>query len=102
MKTPLDRREFERESIVVLHDSQGRIVHVHHCVTEPGGKHPDKEVLEKEVLQLAGRIPRRKKIDVGNLSLLHADPRRFKIDSHYKVDTSNGALVEIPRPTRKR
>jgi hypothetical protein len=101
MKTPLDRREFKHESIVVLHDSEGRIVHVHHCVTEPGGKHPDEQLLEKEALELAGRIPRRKKIDVGKLSLLHADPRRFKMDSYYKVDTRNRTLVEIPRPTRK-
>jgi hypothetical protein len=101
MKNPLDRGEFERESIVVLHDSRGRIVHIHHCVTEHGGKHPDKEALEKEALEVARRVPRRKKIDVAKLSLLHADPHLFKIDSHYKVNTKNRALVEIPKPTRK-
>lgn len=101
MKNPLDRGEFEHESIIVLHDSRGGIVHVHHCVTERGGKHPDERALEKETLELAGRVPRRKKIDLGKLSFLHADPRLFKMDSYYKVDVKNGALVEIPRATRK-
>ena len=101
MKNPLDRSEFEHESVVVLHDSLGRIAHVHHCVTERGGKHPDKKALEKEALELAGRVSRRKKIDIGKLSFLHADPRLFKLDAYYKVDVKNRALVEMPRPTRK-
>ncbi len=93
------RNEIEQQSIVVLYDHRtGIISHIHRCVTSYGGQHPDKALLEREAREFAsegeGGITK-------NLGVLHVDPDILKEDKEFKVDVTNGALIEVNRRLKK-
>jgi len=91
--------EFEHWSMAVVYDPEsGDIVHKHESMSLRGGDHPGKEELEKDALDQASRAGR----NTARVSVLHVDPQSLKADAHYKVDTKNKKLVEIPQPKGKK
>jgi hypothetical protein len=86
----------EKESVVVVHDpATGEIAHVHYVITAKGGKHPDKDTLEKDAMEQFTRL---KPKVTKKMALFHAEPAHFKPGALYKVDTKMRALVEAPKP----
>lgn len=92
MRKSGDAIEVEQVSMVVVYDPDtGDIVHTHQCISLRGGKHPTKKALEEEALE-----PESRGKTIGKkMSLLHVDPQKLKMDTHYRVDTKKLSLVAI-------
>jgi hypothetical protein len=91
--------DFEQWSMVVVYDhNTGEIVHTHECLSLPGGKHPDRQKLERDALEYASRAG----ADTAATSLLHVDPQNLVAGSQYKVDSVTKVLVEVPHAPRRK
>ena len=84
--------EIEAESMVVVYDAKtGGIVHAHYSVTHKGGKHPDRQALERDALE---ELSRAQPSFTAKTAVLHVDPTRVTSGILYSVDAKKGALVE--------
>ena len=90
--THIGHLEVERESLVVIHDPKGRILHMHWVETMRGGKHPDAKTIEQDAQEQLSRLQPGLK---AKLAFLHADPKGVQPRAAYKVDVKKRALVEI-------
>jgi hypothetical protein len=88
--------EVANHSTVVVYDhATGRIVHVHHCATAKGGKHPDRQTIERDALaHLAAAQPEL----TAKTAVLHVPLANLKSDRLYKVNTEKQELEELPKP----
>lgn len=84
-------------SMVLAYDpATGTVLHMHQCLTQAGGQHPDDKGLEA---QAAEQIARRSRpLAVAQPAFLHVEPDTVKPGTIYKVDLAKRALVEIPSP----
>jgi hypothetical protein len=90
--------EVEHEStVLVYHPDSGDILHYHHVVTMRGGKHPDKQTLEKHAMaQFSQAQPH----ITTKMAALHVKSSDIRPNAFYRVDTANQSLVEVSKPQR--
>lgn len=84
-------------SMVLAYDpATGNVVHMHQCLTQQGGNHPDPKGLEQ---QAAAQIAQRSRpLGVAQPAFLHVEPDLVKQGTLYKVDLAKQTLIEVPSP----
>lgn len=77
---------------VLFEPASGVIVHTHRVTTFPGGRKIDNAEMEKRIRERAASRGR----DVHKLSILHVEPKSYKLGAQYQVDVKTKKLVERP------
>lgn len=93
--------EIEDWAMAVVYDRKtGDIVHTHQSVTVKGGRAPGDKALQRDALAHAAdaRGAQQKK----GWAVLRVDPRRLKVDAHYRVNPETEKLETVRRRKRSR
>src|SRR5262245_37138581 len=77
---------------VVYNTSNGKILHIHQVVTYGTIKPRSKEDVGNEALRFAIEQGH----DKSSLAILHVEPDVLRPRAHYRVDTREFVLVELP------
>jgi hypothetical protein len=82
-----------REHTFLIYDaSSGEIVHGHKAVFFPGQEPPEAAHLERQALEVAAQVTRRK---ASSLRALAVDHSKLQHGAHYRVETKTGRLKRV-------
>ena len=81
--------------VCVLYDRKdGRVLHMHHVLTMPGGHDVSEEELETRARDMAKRAGH----DITSLSTLRVSGEDHDVSSHYQVDLAKNKLKKLEGP----